>query len=118
MNILKNELNYWKNKKVFITGVAGTIGSNILAKLSKIESISIIGIDIIESKINELSKKYKYENINYNILHLDEFTNSYPYLIEDVGMSFIMYMNNVKFTHSDIFFDKPNSICKHTNKYK
>ena len=58
------------------------------------------------------------ENINYNILHLDEFTNSYPYLIEDVGMSFIMYMNNVKFTHSDIFFDKPNSICKHTNKYK
>jgi len=58
------------------------------------------------------------ENINYNILHLDEFTNSYPYLIEDVGMSFIMYMNNIKFTHCDIFFDKPISICNHTNKYK
>lgn len=58
------------------------------------------------------------ENINYNILHLDEFTNSYPYLIEDVGMSFNMYMNNIKFTHSDIFFDKPISICNYTNKYK
>ena len=58
------------------------------------------------------------KQINYNILHLDEFTNSYPYLIEDVGMSFIMYMNNINFTHSDTFFDKPNSICKHTNKYK
>ena len=58
------------------------------------------------------------ENIQFNILHLDEFTNSYPYLIEDVGMAFIMYMNDIKFKHNDIFFDKPNSICNHTNKYK
>ena len=59
-----------------------------------------------------------FEKINYNIFHLDNFTNSYPYLIEDVGVTFIMYYNGINFINSPIFFDNYNSIAKHTNKYK
>lgn len=60
----------------------------------------------------------EFEKINNNIFHLDEFTNSYPYIIEDVGVAFIMYYNNINFINSNIFFDNDNSISKHTNKYK
>jgi len=58
------------------------------------------------------------EKINYNIFHCDEFTNSYPYTIEDVGVTYIMYYNKVPFINKKIFFDTPNSITKHTNEYK
>lgn len=60
------------------------------------------------------------EEINYNILHYDKFTKSYPYTIEDCAVSFIMYYNGIDFTHSWWFYDTPhgNTIAKHTNKYK
>ena len=60
------------------------------------------------------------EKINFNILSYDEFTRSYPYTIEDCGISFIMYCNNIEFTDGQFFFDTPdkNTIAKHTNKYK
>ena len=58
------------------------------------------------------------ENINYNIFHLDKFTNSYPYLIEDCGVTYIMYYNKIKFTNNPHFFDTHKSIARHTNKYR
>lgn len=58
------------------------------------------------------------ENINYNIFHLDKFTNSYPYTIEDVGITYIMYYNKINFIDSQKFFDNKNSIATHTNMYK
>jgi hypothetical protein len=58
------------------------------------------------------------EKINYNIFHYDEFTKSYPYTIEDCAVTFIMYFNKINFTNNNDFFDTPNSIVKHTNKYK
>ena len=59
-----------------------------------------------------------FEKINYNIFHLDKFTNSYPYIIEDVGVTYIMYYNNINFINSNLFFDNHNSIVKHTNMNK
>jgi hypothetical protein len=58
------------------------------------------------------------KHIDYNIFYFDEFTQSYPYVIEDCAVSFIMYRNNVSFTHSSFFFDNPFAIARHTNKYK
>ena len=71
------------------------------------------------------------EKINFNILHQDKFTNSYPYIIEDCGVSFIMYMNNIDFINTKDFiysgnsyetnisdFLKSNSIIIHTNRHK
>lgn len=71
------------------------------------------------------------EKINFNILHRDRFTNSYPYTIEDCGVSFIMYMNDIIFIDNRAFiynsssneinitdFLKSNTIVMHTNKYK
>jgi hypothetical protein len=55
------------------------------------------------------------ENINFNVFHFDEFSNSYPYTIEDCAVSFILYYNKVDFIHSNIF---KNVIAFHTNKYK
>jgi hypothetical protein len=58
------------------------------------------------------------EAIDFNIFHFDEFTNSYPYTIEDCGVTYIMYYNRIKFTNYSHFFDSPTSIAKHTNKYR
>jgi len=44
------------------------------------------------------------ENINYNIFHFDEFSQSYPYTIEDCSVAFIMYFNNIPFVQRPIFF--------------
>lgn len=69
--------------------------------------------------------------INFNILHHDRFTNSYPYVIEDCGIAFIMYMNNIVYIDNQAFiykgneyqqniddFMKSNTIVMHTNRYK
>lgn len=71
------------------------------------------------------------QKINFNILHYDRFTRSYPYVIEDCGVSFIMYMNDIEFINNKNFifkskqsqinnddFLKSNTIVTHTNKYK
>ena len=58
------------------------------------------------------------ENISYDIFYLDEFTNSYPYTIEDVGITYIMYYNKINFIDNQRFFDNKNSIVTHTNMYK
>jgi hypothetical protein len=71
------------------------------------------------------------EKINFNILHHDRFTNSYPYVIEDCGVAFIMYMNDIVFIDNQDFIFKGNeyqinigeflktkTIVMHTNKYK
>jgi hypothetical protein len=58
------------------------------------------------------------EKINFNILHFDEFSKSYPYIIEDVGITYIMYYNKIPFIDSQNFFGNNNTIVKHTNKYK
>lgn len=60
------------------------------------------------------------ESINYDILRYDNFTKSYPYIIEDCAVSFIMYLNGIDFINSYLFYDTPlhDTISKHTNKYK
>jgi hypothetical protein len=60
------------------------------------------------------------ERINFDILSFDTFSRSYPYTIEDCGISFIMYYNDIMFTDGQFFYDTPheNTIAKHTNKYK
>ena len=71
------------------------------------------------------------EKINFNILHYDQFTKSYPYVIEDCGVSFIMYVNDIIYIDNQAFiykgneyqrdiydFMKSNTIVMHTNMYK
>ena len=69
------------------------------------------------------------EKINYNVFHFDEFSQSYPYTIEDCAVSFIMYFNNIPFVHDSGFFvnngaekDLQKNLKDHigvsTNKYK
>lgn len=62
------------------------------------------------------------EKINYNIFHFDEFTQSYPYTIEDCAVSFILYMNKISFIHNNNIYcerlPSNNFIAYHTNKYK
>ena len=38
-------------------------------------------------------------NIDFNIFHYDEYSSSYPYTIEDCGVSFILYYNKISFIH-------------------
>jgi hypothetical protein len=54
------------------------------------------------------------ENINYNIFHLDEYTNSYPYTIEDIGIIYIMYRNKIPCTDNRYFYSNDNYYTKDT----
>jgi hypothetical protein len=69
------------------------------------------------------------ESINFNIFHHDEYTNSYPYTIEDCAVSFILYSNKISFIHCLALYedytnlkDKENDakslIAVHTNLNK
>jgi hypothetical protein len=44
-------------------------------------------------------------NIGFNIYHYDEATNSYPYTIEDCGISFILIANNINCLHCEKWHD-------------
>jgi hypothetical protein len=75
--------------------------------------------------------------IDYDVFHYDEYSKSYPYTIEDCGVSYILYFNRVDFVHEGDFvfpyvnignnlpdpsiFNHPklvNKIAIETNKYK
>ena len=64
------------------------------------------------------------EKISYNIFHLDEYTNSYPYIIEDCAVTYIMYRNEIPYTDNQLFYSDYNYddkvIAIHTNieKYR
>jgi hypothetical protein len=54
------------------------------------------------------------ENINYNIFHLDEYSNSYPYTIEDIGIIYILYRNKIPCTDNRFFYMDENYYTKDT----
>ena len=58
------------------------------------------------------------KKIKYNIFFFDEFSKSYPYTIEDVGVSFIMKFNDINYINNDNMFDTKNALVKHTNEFK
>jgi hypothetical protein len=64
------------------------------------------------------------ENINYDIFYFDDFTQSYPYTIEDCAVSFILYYNKIDLIHSAFVSDTinlselSNLVAIATNKYK
>ena len=45
------------------------------------------------------------ENIQFNIFHYDEYTDSYPYTIEDCAVSYILYSNKIGFVHNINMYD-------------
>jgi hypothetical protein len=62
------------------------------------------------------------ENIKYNIFHFDDYTQSYPYTIEDCAVSYILYSNKISFIHNNYMYSEHqkyiNVIAYHTNMYK
>jgi hypothetical protein len=64
-------------------------------------------------------------NINYNINHYDEKSDSYPYGFEDISIGYILLENNIEIVHSNYWYsdhlyiqDKEKFFAFHTNKYK
>lgn len=55
------------------------------------------------------------ERIGYNIFHHDEYTNSYPYTIEDCAVSFILYSNKISFIHSLALYEDYSNIKDKAN---
>ena len=43
-------------------------------------------------------------NINYNVFHYDEYTCSYPYTTEDIGVGFILFLNKISFIHGEFLW--------------
>ena len=129
-NVLKKLRNdkfmmmyYNKNPEDFLNRQHGLIGMNITSLSKYTMRPDIYGAAGV---IFYLSNKafnvliHHMEKINYNIFAYYTYTKSYPYTIEDCGISFIMYYNNVEFIDGIFFYDTdhPSTIAKHTNKYK
>ena len=58
-----------KNKTIFITGVAGFIGSNLAERLLKeIEGIKIVGLDNMNDYYDVFIKEYRLEQIGATLV--------------------------------------------------
>ena len=62
------------------------------------------------------------EKIQFNVFHFDDFSQSYPYTIEDCAVSFILFYNSIGLTHCPIvgksIAELNHKIAIHTNRYK
>jgi hypothetical protein len=57
------------------------------------------------------------ESINFDIFYFDEYTQSYPYFIEDCGVTYILYHNKITMMHSsNIYVDAPGFLPSNDNK--
>lgn len=66
-------VNMWKNAKVLITGVCGTIGSEILNQLVQQNCKKIIGIDQNENDLFFQSNRYKdYKNVDLYLCDIED----------------------------------------------
>jgi len=54
--------NFWKGKKVLITGACGTVGTELIKQLSAKDTEEIIGIDNNESELFFINEAYKSED--------------------------------------------------------
>lgn len=60
-----------KNKTVFITGVAGFIGSNLAERLLKeIEGIKIVGLDNMNDYYDVRLKEYRLEKLSSSKMYI------------------------------------------------
>ena len=91
-----------------------TVDISKFIALGHIYYLSNRSIEILISKFSE---------INNDILFFEN--NCYPYILEDVGIGYILFKNNIKLTlKQDIWynphyqhFDKPGEyMCFHTNE--
>lgn len=63
-----------------------------------------------------------FEKIKWNVFHLDD-TYGYPYIIEDIAVGYILYINNIFLCKTPLYVDQLNeatnmTVALHTNKYK
>ena len=124
---LKNDpfmaLYYNKHKEDFLNPQHGMMNLNVTSLSKYTYRPNIYGaagvIFYLSNKACDIIVRHM-EEINFNILSYDKFTKSYPYTIEDCGIAFIMYYNDIEYTDGQFFYDTPydNTIAKHTNKYK
>lgn len=114
---------YNKHKEDFLNPQHGMTNMNITSLSKYTTRPNIYGaagvIFYLSNKACDIIIRHM-ERINFNILSYDAFTRSYPYTIEDCGISFILYYNDIEYTDGQFFYDTPheNTIAKHTNKYK
>ena len=124
-NSLKNILydpfmvNYYENhKEDFVNPLHNLKNINIRKYQKRPDLIGPAGVIYYLSikacniLVNHMKK------INYNIFFFDEFSKSYPYTIEDVGVSFIMKFNEIHYTNNENMFDTKNALVQHTNEFK
>jgi len=116
-------LYYNKHKEDFLNPQHGITNMNLTSLSKYTTRPNIYGaagvIFYLSNKSCDIIIRHM-ERINFNILSYDMFSRSYPYTIEDCGVSFILYCNNIEYTDGQFFYDTPheNTIAKHTNKYK
>lgn len=65
---ISNVENPWLGKRVFITGICGTVGKELLRQIISYDPVEIVGLDNNESELFFLSEAYKaYPQVNLSL---------------------------------------------------
>ena len=79
MSIVIEDKNYFKNKKILVTGIAGTIGQNFLSTIKDFNFKNIIGIDNDDKNLvklqNEISKCKNIQLVHADIRNKEAIKN-------------------------------------------
>lgn len=114
LNILRNTvddtfmMNYYKTRSSELqTPEFGSIGGDGLAEYTRRPKIDVYagGVVVYYSRRAYNAIIESATKINYDVLHYDGFTCSYPYVIEDVAVAFILYMNKIPLTYYPTYID-------------
>lgn len=110
------------NNKLFLLD---NFNLNDIKNMNEIPVVNYVGGVIYYLSINAISKIIQhFENINYNIfLKIDNY--GYPYIIEDIGIGYILNKNNINplniplySDNQTIFLEHPLCFGIHTNYLK
>lgn len=116
-------VNYYNKNKAdfnhFLHGLQGK-ESIILEKCNEVPICYYAGgvvFYVSKSACNTLIKHMN--NIDYNIFEYN-LQYGYPYIIEDIGIGFVLGQNNIHLLPMYLYSDTPSNqtIAYHTNKYK
>lgn len=106
------KFNFWKNKKILVTGCCGTVGSEILNQLSKMKYSQIYGIDNRETEVFEKRLMFKNKkNINIFLGDISSIENCFRFTNKiDV------VIHAAAFKHVEICELSPNDAVKNNIK--
>ena len=99
-------LVYYSSRPSEVVHPERGLGGRTLSRMTKRHRVPAVGVGTaiyLSNRATEVLRK-EMESVGYDIFAVDEKTGAYDYLIEDVGLAFIMFKHGLAFTDHPTFF--------------